>query len=99
MCCGSCDHHLNCFCYIHHTPQTTTADMRVQRLVQSGVVVLKVDNRGSSRRGQAFENSIRWNMGTVEVEDQCMAVKHFVAEGLIDATRVGIYGWSYGVSR
>ncbi|CAE7603352.1 Dpp9 [Symbiodinium microadriaticum] len=75
---------------------TATADLRVQRLVQSGAVVLKVDNRGSTRRGLEFERSIRWSMGGVEIEDQQWAVKHFVDSGLIDASRVGIYGWSYG---
>ncbi len=70
----------------------------MQRLVQRGMMVLKVDNRGSYRRGLSFEASIKWNMGEVEVEDQKLAVQYFVQQGLVDASRVAIYGWSYGVS-
>ena len=76
--------------------QGTTADLRCQRLVSSGVAVLKTDNRGSSRRGLAFESAMRWSMGGVEVDDQRLAVEHFVARGVIDPARVGIFGWSYG---
>jgi dipeptidyl-peptidase-4 len=72
--------------------------MRAQRLCQSGYVVLLCDNRGSSCRGLHFEGAIKHFLGGVEVKDQCAAVAHFVGRGLIDPKRVGIYGWSYGVS-
>lgn len=71
--------------------------MRVQRLVESGVLVLKIDNRGSSRRGLEFESAIQGNMGDVEVLDQQAVVRHFSSRGLVDPHRVGIFGWSYGV--
>jgi dipeptidyl-peptidase 4 len=35
-------------------------------------------------------------MGSVELDDQAAAVAWCVREGLADAARVGIYGWSYG---
>lgn len=47
-----------------------TADLRAQYLRAQGFLVLKVDNRGSYRRGLAFEMPIRKRMGTVEVDDQ-----------------------------
>jgi dipeptidyl-peptidase-4 len=74
----------------------TTIDLRAQRLRQLGFLVLVVDNRGSSRRGLAFEGAIRWNMGDVEVRDQVDGVRRLVEMGLADPARVGVYGWSYG---
>ena len=50
-----------------------TVDLRAQYLAQQGFVVLKLDNRGSSGRGLAFEAELALNMGTVEVDDQVAA--------------------------
>jgi dipeptidyl-peptidase-4 len=71
-------------------------DLRAQRLRQLGFLVFVLDNRGSSRRGLAFEGAVRWNMGDVEVRDQVDGVRWLVARGLADPARVGVYGWSYG---
>ncbi|HOU14490.1 MAG TPA: S9 family peptidase [Anaerolineae bacterium] len=73
-----------------------TVDMHAQYLSSLGFLVLKVDNRGSARRGLAFEGALKHNMGDVEVQDQVDGVKWLVAQGLADPARVGIYGWSYG---
>lgn len=73
-----------------------TADLRAQRFRDMGFAVFKVDNRGSARRGVAFERALHLRMGTVEVEDQVAAVKYLVGRGIADAARVGLYGWSYG---
>jgi dienelactone hydrolase len=73
-----------------------TADLRAQRLRGLGFCVLKCDNRGSSRRGLAFESCISRRLGRLEVLDQVAAVRQLVVRGLADPTRVGIYGWSYG---
>nr|CCA25389.1 putative dipeptidyl peptidase IV [Albugo laibachii Nc14]CCA25462.1 putative dipeptidyl peptidase IV [Albugo laibachii Nc14] len=73
-----------------------TVDMRAQRFRQLGYAVLKVDNRGSYRRGLAFEGAIKNRMGTIEVQDQRYGVSKLVTEGITDPQRVGIYGWSYG---
>lgn len=73
-----------------------TADMRAQRFRDMGYAVLKVDNRGSFRRGSKFEGAIKNCMGTVEVRDQQDAVQLLIKEGTTIPDRVGIYGWSYG---
>ncbi|MEA2635807.1 MAG: dipeptidyl-peptidase 4 [Chloroflexota bacterium] len=73
-----------------------TADLRAQWLAQNGFVVLKVDNRGSARRGLAFEAPISRSMGQVEVRDQVEGVRWLGTLGFADISRVGIYGWSYG---
>lgn len=72
------------------------ADMRAQRLCSLGFAVVKCDNRGSSRRGIAFESAIKRKLGRLEVLDQVTAVRHLTARGIADRSRVGIYGWSYG---
>ena len=73
-----------------------TVDLRAQWLAQHGFVVLKVDNRGSARRGLAFEAPINRRMGQVEVRDQIDGVRWLGTLGFADISRVGIYGWSYG---
>jgi len=73
-----------------------TVDLRAQRLRAQGYAVIKVDNRGSARRGVDFETTIRHDMGNLEVEDQVEAVNHWIDAGIVDPSRVGVYGWSYG---
>lgn len=73
-----------------------TVYMRAQALRRLGFAVLVVDNRGSARRGLRFEAALHLRMGEVEVADQVAAVRWAVAQGFADATRVGVYGWSYG---
>ncbi len=73
-----------------------TVDLRAQMLAQQGFVVLKVDNRGSARRGLVFEAAIARRMGQIEVRDQVEGVRWLESLGFADISRVGIYGWSYG---
>eukprot|EP00966_Prymnesium_polylepis_P028745 666288-Prymnesium_polylepis.1 len=73
-----------------------TADLRAQHFRLKGYLVLKVDNRGSLRRGHAFEAALYKNMGSIELDDQAAAVQWCVQRRLADPARVGIYGWSYG---
>lgn len=73
-----------------------TVDMRAQYLRSLGYLVFKLDNRGSARRGLAFEGAIKHDMGNLEVQDQALGVKWLVEQGLAQPEHVGIYGWSYG---
>jgi len=73
-----------------------TVDLRSQFLRAQGFLVLKVDNRGSARRGLVFEAPIRGRMGEVEVADQVAGVEWAAAQGLADPKRVAVSGWSYG---
>ncbi len=74
-----------------------TLDLRAQWLVQCGYVVVKIDNRGTSGRGQAFERAIFGRLGHVEVADQCAALAQVVAATpQADPKRIGACGWSYG---
>jgi dipeptidyl-peptidase-4 len=73
-----------------------TVDLRAQYLAAQGFLVFKLDNRGSARRGLAFEAALERRMGTVEVDDQVAGVRWLVSQGLADPARIGITGWSYG---
>ena len=73
-----------------------TCSMRSQYLRSLGYLVFALDNRGSARRGLAFEGVIKHRMGEVEVRDQVDGVRWLIDSGLADPERVGVYGWSYG---
>jgi dipeptidyl-peptidase-4 len=73
-----------------------TINMRAQYLAQQGFLVFVLDNRGTSRRGLAFEAHLKHNLGDIEVRDQVDGVRWLVDRGLADPRRVGVYGWSYG---
>jgi dipeptidyl-peptidase-4 len=73
-----------------------TSDLRTQKFIQQGMVVIKCDNRGSYRRGLAFEGAMKHDMGNIEVQDQVAAVEYFAKIGLVDRNHVGMFGWSYG---
>jgi dipeptidyl-peptidase-4 len=73
-----------------------TVDLRAQYLRAQGFLVFKLDNRGSARRGLAFEGALKHHMGSVEVRDQEDGVRWLADQDLADPQRVGMYGWSYG---
>ena len=82
--------------YVANTWGMMTADMRSQFLRANGFAVIKVDNRGSNRRGLVFEAPIQGNMGELEVADQTAGVEWAIKEGIADKNRVAVSGWSYG---
>ena len=65
-------------------------------LAAQGYLVLAVNYRGSSGRGQAWKRAIFADWGNKEVQDLLAGVDHVVALGLADPTRLGLGGWSYG---
>ncbi|MFC1726207.1 prolyl oligopeptidase family serine peptidase, partial [candidate division KSB1 bacterium] len=67
-----------------------------QQMAQLGFLILKTDHSGVSRRGKAFETKMYMKMGQVELADHTAAVKHISKRKYVDASRVGIYGHSYG---
>ena len=73
-----------------------TQNLRIQHLVQRGYVVFRLDNRGTPRRGRAFEAALDRRLGSVEVEDQVAGARYLASLPYVDGRRLGIYGWSYG---
>ncbi len=67
-----------------------------QHLADRGFVILQVDNRGSGGRGRAFAQKVHKQLGKYELEDQIEAAKYLASLPYVDASRIGIYGHSYG---
>jgi dipeptidyl-peptidase 4 len=67
-----------------------------QHLADRGFVVFQLDNRGSAGRGPGFEVPIHGKLGEVELADQIAGLDWLATQPFVDATRVGIYGHSYG---
>jgi len=67
-----------------------------EMMAQKGYVVFALDNRGSYFRGHAFETPVYHQLGKIELEDQLAGVKYLKSLPYVDASRIGIWGWSYG---
>ncbi|MGI9252862.1 MAG: DPP IV N-terminal domain-containing protein [Thermomicrobiales bacterium] len=76
---------------------TATSDLRPEALGEQGFLVLKLDNRGTARRGREWETITYQRSGEIELRDQLTGVEWLAANvPEADTGRVGIYGWSYG---
>ncbi len=67
-----------------------------QMLVQQGYAVACVDNRGTGARGEQFKKCTYMQLGHLETIDQIAAARHLGTLDFVDASRIGIFGWSYG---
>jgi dipeptidyl-peptidase-4 len=67
-----------------------------QLLAQRGFIVASVDNRGTGGRGRDFTKQVYMQLGRMETEDQLAAATQLGALPYVDASRIGIWGWSYG---
>ena len=67
-----------------------------QVLAAHGFVVIAANPRGSSGRGQEFSKAIFAAWGEKDTEDVLAVVDYAVAQGVADANRLGVGGWSYG---
>lgn len=74
------------------------ADPLEQLLAQEGILVWRLDNRGSWGRGHAFETPVNREMYRVELADQLAGVEYLKSLPYVDPERIGITGWSYGGS-
>jgi dipeptidyl aminopeptidase/acylaminoacyl peptidase len=61
-----------------------------------GYVVVAVNYRGSNGRGSAYQKAIFADWGGKEVVDLLGAMDYVQTLPYVDATRLGIGGWSYG---
>ena len=67
-----------------------------QLFAANGYVVVAVNYRGSSGRGEKYQTAISADWGNKEVLDLQAAVDHVLSIGLADPERLGVGGWSYG---
>ncbi|WP_333808909.1 S9 family peptidase [Flavobacterium sp.] len=73
-----------------------TNDYWFMMLAQQGYIVACVDGRGTGFKGAAFKKCTQKELGKYEVEDQIDAAKVIGKYNYVDASRIGIFGWSYG---
>ncbi|XP_035460771.2 inactive dipeptidyl peptidase 10-like [Scophthalmus maximus] len=62
----------------------------------AGVIVARLDGRGSGFQGQRILHEVHGSLGTVDVQDQITALEHLIRLPYIDGNRVGVYGKAYG---
>ena len=74
----------------------TARDYWHQYLAQQGYIVVCVDGRGTGFKGADFKKITYLNLVKYETEDQIQAAKQISELPYIDASRIGIWGWSFG---
>lgn len=65
-------------------------------LADKGYTVLDIDYRGSAGYGRDWRTGIYRYMGGKDLDDEVDAARYLVQNLGIDATRIGMYGGSYG---
>ena len=60
------------------------------------IIIACVDGRGTGFKGRDFKKMTQKELGKYEVEDQIATAKKLSELPYIDASRTGIWGWSYG---
>ncbi|MEQ9426139.1 MAG: S9 family peptidase [Cyclobacteriaceae bacterium] len=67
-----------------------------QMLTQLGYIVSVADTRSTGYRGVDFQKVSYKQLGKYETEDHIAHAKYLGKLPFIEATRIGIWGWSYG---
>ncbi len=75
---------------------TNVFNLSWQILAARGFVVVAVNPRGSSGRGEEFARAIFAAWGEKDTEDVLAVVDYAVQQGIADPNRLGVGGWSYG---
>ena len=65
-------------------------------VASQGVIVAQVDGRGTAARGDAYRKQVYERLGIDETADQITFGRYLAAQPFVDASRVAIWGWSYG---
>ena len=67
-----------------------------EMMAEKGFAIFALDNRGSAGRGHVFETPIYHHFGEREISDQHDGVIWLKSQPWVDASRIGVWGWSYG---
>jgi dipeptidyl-peptidase-4 len=67
-----------------------------QMLAQKGYIVFCADGTGTGFRGEQFKKQTYKQLGKLESEDQIAVAKNLGKLAFVDASRIGIWGWSFG---
>ena len=67
-----------------------------QIFASNNYIVIGVNPRGSSGRGEEFQKSIFADWGNIDAKDIIAAANYAISTGFVDENKMGIGGWSYG---
>ncbi len=90
--------------YVYGGPGSQTVQNRwsgsrgawYQMLAQNDIIIVSVDNRGTGFRGEEFKKMTYLQLGKYEIQDQIEAAKYMAQLPYVDASKIAIFGWSYG---
>lgn len=74
----------------------TRSGYPAQLFATAGYAVFEPNYRGSSGRGVAFGKADQGDLGGKEFDDVLAGIDALVKQGIVDADKVGMGGWSYG---
>ncbi|OTA08682.1 dipeptidyl aminopeptidase, alpha factor processing [Trichoderma parareesei] len=73
-----------------------TVDFQSYVASNLGYIVVTVDPRGTGFLGRKHRVPVRSQLGLLEAQDHIAAARHFASLDYVDASRLAIWGWSYG---
>lgn len=85
--------------FIHGGPMgqsTTEFNELPQLLAAEGFLVLQPNYRGSTGLGNAYQSAVIGDAGDGPGRDVMAGVETLIKRGIVDTTRMGVSGWSYG---
>lgn len=73
-----------------------TVDFQAYVAASLGYLVVTVDPRGTGFLGRKHRVAVRSQLGLLEAHDHIAAAREFGKRRYVDASRLAIWGWSYG---
>jgi dipeptidyl aminopeptidase/acylaminoacyl peptidase len=73
---------------------SSALSLSIQFWTSRGFAVLEVDYGGSTGYGRAYRQRLDDRWGIVDVDDCVNGARYLIEQGLVDANRVAIRGWS-----
>lgn len=75
---------------------TFPAPLMTTLLAQRGILTLDVEVPAERDDRSSYERTYAGRMGTVAIDGPLAAAKWLAAQPFVDASRLGLFGWSYG---
>lgn len=88
-----------CLIHLHGGPNgcmSPALDLTIQFWTSRGYAVCSINYAGSTGFGRQYREELTGYWGLYDVQDTHDVVQYLKSEGLVDASRVGIYGGSAG---
>jgi dipeptidyl-peptidase-4 len=67
-----------------------------QYLAQNGFIIYCLDNTGTGGKGAKFKKATTRQLGKLESEDQINFAEYLSKKPFVNASKIGIWGWSFG---